>query len=301
MRVSDIDESRDVVVVGGGPTGCSASIFTARYGLDTLVFDRGNAALQRCAFVENYPGFPGGIDVPTLLALLRDHAETAGADRIEDTVDRVTRDDENGFLVETQDGRRVAADRVVAAAWYDGSYLRPIAGDGAFETHEHGDETHEHLDPDYSDENGRTEVDGLYVASPAGEWNAQVVIAAGRGAHVARCLLADHKRDRGFPDGVAPHYDWMRPESEFSGEWSDRDRWREWFEGEAGDDYGVSGERFAELREAYIDRAFDTKLTDAEIERRTERGAHRLLDHLDDDHIESYLAQRGTDASAEQP
>jgi hypothetical protein len=294
----DADESRDVVVVGGGPTGCSAAVFTARYGLDTLVFDRGNAALRRCAFVENYPGFPGGVSVDTLLALLHSHAETAGADRVADTVERVERADD-GFRVETQDGRRVAADRVVAAAWYDGSYLRPIAGDDAFETHEHGDDTHEHLDPDYSDENGRTGVDGLYVASPAGEWNAQVVIAAGRGAHVARCLLADHKRDRGFPDGVAPHYDWMRPESEFSGEWADRDRWREWFESEAGDDYDASDERFAELREAYIDRAFDTKLTDEEVERRTERGVHRLLDHLDDDHIESYLAGRDGDAETE--
>ncbi|MFB6072931.1 MAG: NAD(P)/FAD-dependent oxidoreductase [Halobacterium sp.] len=277
------------MVVGGGPTGCSVGVFTSRYGLDTVVFDRGSAALRRCAFVENYPGFPGGIDVGTQYDLLRDHAERAGCDRVEDTVERVEERDD-GFVVETQDGREVAADYVVTAAWYDGSYLDPIIGDDPFEAHEHGDEEHEHLDPDYADPDGRTPVDGLYVAAPAGEWNAQAIVAAGHGAHVARRLLADHKRDRGFPEGVAPHYDWMRPESEFAGEWSDRDRWREWFHGEI-EEQEVSDERLAELREAYIDRAFDTKLTDEEVEARSERAHHRLLDHLDDDHIRSYLAE----------
>lgn len=289
------DSHRDVVVVGGGPTGCSAGVFTARYGLDTVVFDRGNAALPRCAFVENYPGFPGGIDVPTLLALFEDHAEAAGCSVVDDAVERVEQTADNDFAVETQDGRRVRADYVLTAAWYDGSYLRPVVGDEAFETHEHDGETHEHLDRDYADENGRTPVDDLYVASPAGEWNAQVIVAAGRGAHVARCLLEDYRRDQGFPGGVAAHYDWRRRESEFSGDWSERDRWREWYDEEAGDNHGLDADRYEELRESYIDRAFETKLTDEEVQRRTERGYHRLLDHVDDEYIRSYLAQSADD------
>jgi len=290
---SDHGERRDVVVVGGGPAGCSAGVFTARYGLDTLVFDRGNAALQRCAFVENYPGFPGGVDVPTLLDLFRDHAREAGCDRVEDTVEAVERPaDGDGFVVETQDGRRVGASYVLAAAWYDGSYLRPVVGDDGFEAHDHHGETEERFDPDYPDADGRTPIDGLYVASPADQRSAQVVIAAGNGAHVARSLLEDHRRELGFPEGVAPHYDWKRPDSEFSGEWGDRDRWREWFDEEAGDDHGLSDDRFAELREAYIDRAFDTRMTDEAVEARTEAGYHRLLDHVDDEYIESYLDQR---------
>jgi len=292
-------ERRDVVVVGGGPAGCSAGVFTARYGLDTLVFDRGSAALRRCAFVENYPGFPGGVDVPTLLDLFRDHAREAGCDRVEDTVEAVERPDDGGdgdgdggFVVETQDGRRVRATYVLAAAWYDGSYLRPVVGDDGFEAHDHHGETEERFDPEYADGDGRTPVGGLYVASPAGGRSAQVVVAAGNGAHVARSLLEDHKRQRGFPDGVAPHYDWRRPESEFGGEWGDRDRWREWFEAEAGDDHGLRDDRFAELREAYVDRAFDTRMTDEAVEARTEAGYHRLLDHVDDEYIESYLEGR---------
>lgn len=40
------------VVVGGVPSGCSAGGFTGRYGLETVVFDRGPAASPRCAHLS---------------------------------------------------------------------------------------------------------------------------------------------------------------------------------------------------------------------------------------------------------
>lgn len=52
------DFDYDVVIVGGGPAGCSAGVFTGRYGLDTVIFDRGRSSLRRCAYLENYLGFP---------------------------------------------------------------------------------------------------------------------------------------------------------------------------------------------------------------------------------------------------
>ncbi|MFD1644410.1 FAD-dependent monooxygenase [Haloarchaeobius litoreus] len=291
----------DVVVVGGGPAGSSAAVFTARYGLDTVVFDRGAAALPRCAFLSNYPGFPAGIDVGTFQAMLADHVESAGAELREASVVAVERagepdaaagddtPDAARFVVETADDRRVRADHVVAAAWYDGSYLEPLDDDDAmFELHEHHGEEHERFDPDYPDHDGRTPVDGLYVASPADQRSAQAVIAAGNGAHVARSLLEDRRIAEGYPEGIAAHYDWLRQESEFTGEWGDRDRWREYFETEAGE-HDLSGERFAELRESYVDRAFETKTGEDEVERRTETAHHRILEHLDDEHIRSYL------------
>lgn len=47
---------RDVVVVGGGPAGCSTAVFTARYDLDTAVFDRGASSIDRCAYLANHLG-----------------------------------------------------------------------------------------------------------------------------------------------------------------------------------------------------------------------------------------------------
>ncbi|WP_255151541.1 NAD(P)/FAD-dependent oxidoreductase [Halorarius halobius] len=270
---------RDAVVVGGGPAGTTAGVFLARYGLDTVLFDRGAGALPRAAFLENYPGFPAGIDPETLQALLRDHLDEVGCDRIEETVERIDRVD-GRFRVETTD-RTTTADYVVAAAWYDGSYLRPTTGEAAFHEHVHHGEREERFDPDYPDADGRTPVEGLYAAAPSGDRNDQAIVAAGHGAHVARCLVEDHRRAEGFPEGVAAHYDWLRPDSEFTGEWADRDRWREWFANEAGD-HDLSDERFAELRERYIDRAFGTARSDDDVERLRRRGHRRVAEHLDD-------------------
>ena len=57
----DSPVDHDVVVAGGGASGLATAVFTARYGLDTAVFDGGKAAITQCAHVENYLGFPGGL------------------------------------------------------------------------------------------------------------------------------------------------------------------------------------------------------------------------------------------------
>jgi flavin-dependent dehydrogenase len=288
--------SADAVVVGCGPAGAAASVFCARSGLDTVVFDRGTASLDRCAFLGNYPGFPAGIDVDTFQALLRDHAREAGCRLVEDLVESVERASDDGeddegaripLAVETQEGRRVVADRVVAATRYTGEYLRPLDGDAMFETHEHDGEEHEHFDPDYSDEDGRTPVEGLYVASPSGQRDVQAVVAAGRGAHVARTLLEDRRVAGGYPVDLARHYDWLRPDSEFEGEWGDRERWREWFDERVPDDFEPSegDEPLDDLRAEYVDDAFDTRRSPDEVADLTDRAHLRLLDHLDDDAV----------------
>ncbi len=274
------DLDRDVVVVGGGPAGSSAAVFTARYGLDTLVFDRGNSALRRCAYLENYLGFPGGVEVDAFHDLMYAHVESAGADRVEELVETVEDRDGGGFVVETQSGRRVSTATVVAAAWYDGSYLRGLDDEAMFSEQEHHGEVEERFDPDYADADGRTPADGLYVASPAGGRSAQAIVAAGNGAHVARSLVEDHRRNEGYAGGVAPHYDWLRPETEFSGEWADRDRWREWFENELPDDHDLDDDRLATLRETYIDEAFETLASDDEVEARADRGVAALVDAI---------------------
>ena len=74
----------DEVAAGGGPTGCSS--------------------VRRCARLENYRGFPAGIDIETLYELMHDHVETAGCELIPDLVGSVERtDDGDGFIVEPQD------------------------------------------------------------------------------------------------------------------------------------------------------------------------------------------------------
>jgi flavin-dependent dehydrogenase len=290
----------DVVVVGGGPAGCSAAVFTARYGFDTVVFDRGNAALPRCAYLTNYLGFPAGIDVDSFRDLMHAHVEEVGSDIIPERVTAVERTGDSTFTVTTQDGRTVTTTHVVAAAWYDGSYLRPLGVEEMFEMHDHHGEREERFDPEYADGDGRTPLDGLYVAGPADSRSEQAISAAGYGAHVARALIEDTRREEGYAGDIAPEYDWARSDAEFTGEWADRDRWREWFEREM-EGHDLADDRLADLRETYIDEAFETKLTDEEVEVRRERGLDRLvdvigqervLDAIDDTVLEEYTTAR---------
>lgn len=278
----------DVVIVGGGPAGCSAGVFTARYGLDTVVFDRGRASLKRCAFLENYLGFPAGIDVETLYDLMSDHAETAGCEVVPDLVESVDRRDVGeGFVVETQEEEKpVTARRVVAATRYDGEYMRGLDDEAAmFETHEHEGERVERFDRSYAAADGTTPVDGLFVASPSEAADRQAIVAAGRGARVGLAVIAATRRAEGYPESVATHYDWVRRDAERDEKWRDRDRWRELFEGWLPDGHDLDAERLCELREREIDRRLDTYRTDDEIAAATERGQRRLLEHVDDELI----------------
>jgi hypothetical protein len=232
------------------------------------------------------------------------HVREAGGEMVPERVVSVEREDEDAdspFVVETGSDRRCTAEYVVAAAWYDGSYLRSLGDDAMFEEHEHHGEVEERFDPDYPDEDGRTPVAGLYVASPAGARSAQAIVAAGNGAHVARCLLEDRRTERGYSGGVAPHYDWLRPDAEFSGEWADRGRWREWFHDEI-EDADLDEDRLEALREQYVDRAFETRRSADEIDAAAERGLRRLvdvigpdrvLDAIDDAEIRAYASNAG--------
>jgi len=273
-REHDRDFDREVVIVGGGASGLSAAVFLARYGLDALVFDRGNSAIKRCYSLENYLGFPG-IKPETFLDLARDHARYEGATIEDDMVVEVERGEtekstDGGFRVRTQDDREVTTRYLLVAAAYDGDYLTPLA-DGDF--HEAGDH------PVEADDDGRTEIDGLYVAGWLSGGPHQVVIAAGHGARVAKSVVEDRRKARGYWEGVAGYWDWRVPEGRYGSEEWEREV-DEWIDGTIPEDAAFDPERVERVHEEIKAERLDFQRSEAERARRLEAGRERFREHL---------------------
>ena len=103
----------DVAIIGAGPAGLTAGIYSARYGLKTVVFEDPSriSQLAIAPFIENYPGYEGtGMD---LIAKMKDQATKFGAEHRVERVEDVGRDGDL-FYIKTDSGEYKAKAIIIA-------------------------------------------------------------------------------------------------------------------------------------------------------------------------------------------
>ena len=91
----------DVVIIGAGPAGLSAGIYTGRGRLKTLILEKGlpGGQILLTDFVENYPGFPDGAVPFELMEKFRLQAEKFGAKITQDEVERIEKKNDKWNVV----------------------------------------------------------------------------------------------------------------------------------------------------------------------------------------------------------
>src|SRR5688572_12010769 len=129
-------DARKVVIIGSGPAGLTAALYTARANLKPLLVEglEAGGQLMLTTMVENFPGFRAGIMGPDLMAEMRAQAEHFGMETFQGDVTKVDLS-QRPFTLSIADGRTIATESLIiatgaSARWLDIGSDRKLSGHG---------------------------------------------------------------------------------------------------------------------------------------------------------------------------
>ena len=165
----------DIIIIGAGPSGASAALFTAKAGKKTLVLDNDKSVTKR-AWIENHYGVEE-ISGPDLISIGKKQAEKFGAEFKEDTVESIEVAND-GAIVHTKESSYSASAVILASGM-----LVDVAEASGITT-KAGTEPRikKVIDVDAS---GKTNVDHVWAAGTVAGVSMHTIITAGDGAKVA--------------------------------------------------------------------------------------------------------------------
>jgi len=117
-------EKREVIIIGSGPAGHTAALYTSRANLKPLVIEghEPGGQLTTTTDVENFPGFPEGIMGPDLMVKMKAQAQRFGAEYLTSMVTEINLS-KRPFVMKTEDGKEFEAQTVILATGASAKYL----------------------------------------------------------------------------------------------------------------------------------------------------------------------------------
>lgn len=113
------------LIIGSGPAGYTAALYAARANMHPVVYSglQPGGQLTQTTMVENFPGYPEGVDANQMMADLRAQAERFGSDIRDGEVVEADFSQPPYYIVTTDDGKRIGADTVIIATGASAKYL----------------------------------------------------------------------------------------------------------------------------------------------------------------------------------